>query len=126
MRSPARIHGLSSGSTGGFGRCWQGALGCSSGLISRYRWWRVTGRTVRRWIGNEELWNGNREPGLIHALTCREGIIRWAWDTRHKTAELVRELATMQPHLQVVRLSSPAQTREWVASLTQPVTGSVP
>ena len=88
--------------------------------------WRVTKRTLRRWIGNEELWNGNREPGLFHALTDREGIIRWAWDTRHKTAGLVLELATSQPHLQVVRLSSPAETREWVASLLPPDTGPVP
>lgn len=51
---------------------------------------------LRRWTTCEELWNGNREPGLIHALTSREGIIRWVWGTRRKTAELVPELATTQ------------------------------
>jgi len=44
---------------------------------------RVVGRTVRRVLRREELWNGNREPvGNLFALNPEESIIRWAW-TKH-------------------------------------------
>lgn len=79
--------------------------------------WRVIRRTTLRWLRDEEIWNGNREPGLFHALTDREGIIRWAWDTRYKTAQLVQELTGT--HLEIVRLRSPAQTRAWVEAISR-------
>ena len=39
---------------------------------------RVVRRTITRSRTRLELWNGNTEPGLWHAVTNREGIIRWA------------------------------------------------
>jgi hypothetical protein len=50
---------------------------------------RVVRRTIRRARTREQLWNGNVEPGLLHALTNDEGIIRWAWKTRAKYREIV-------------------------------------
>src|SRR3546814_4713935 len=46
---------------------------------------RVAGRTLRRAITREELWNGNREPlaGLVRWHPERN-IIRWAW-VQHST-----------------------------------------
>ena len=44
---------------------------------------RVVGRTWRRVLRRQELWNGNREPiGNLFALNPEESIIRWAW-TKH-------------------------------------------
>lgn len=76
--------------------------------------WRVTKRTVWRWLTRAELWNGNRERSLWGALTDREGIIRWAWNTHHLTAERIETLLKESTHLVIVRLKSPRETRLWL------------
>ncbi len=76
--------------------------------------WRVTRRTVWRWLTRAELWNGNRERSLWGALTDKTGIIRWAWDTHRLTRERVEALLAEGTHLMVVRLRSPHEARLWL------------
>lgn len=75
---------------------------------------RVTRRTIQRSRTREELWNGNIEPGLWHALTDDEGIIRWAYQHRHSFRTRVPAAAQTYPHLQVVRLRNQREVDRWV------------
>ena len=76
--------------------------------------WRVVKRTLKRWATREELWNGNREPGLWHAFTHKEGIARWAWETYELTEERVRQLEASGAQIDIVRLRSPRQASAWL------------
>lgn len=76
---------------------------------------RVIRRTVRRRVRREVLWNGNREPGLIHAICAPEGIIRWAVRTRRKYRILVADAASQRPDLVVVRLGATRDVDSWVS-----------
>jgi len=83
---------------------------------------RVVRRTVSRRVRRTRLWNGNVEPSLWRAFTDREGIVRWAWDTRHKYDDLPAQLtASGRPDLTVVRLRSPAEAERWLATVQRPV-----
>lgn len=81
--------------------------------------WQVIGRTVRRRLGRQVLWNGNREPPLCTMLTDREHIIRWAWSTHPKTATRVAELLHKHPDLVIVRLTSRSDVEHWLAGALQ-------
>ena len=78
---------------------------------------RVIRRTVRRRILNQELWNGNREPGLWHAFTHREGIVRWACDTHTPNRLRLAGIEAEPGHLQVIRQRTPSQTAGWLEML---------
>ncbi|NIV29785.1 MAG: adenylate kinase, partial [Anaerolineae bacterium] len=79
---------------------------------------RVTWRTIRRSVLQEELWNGNREQ-LGKALFDRESIIWWALSTyrRRKRQYPVLLEQPEHAHLHVVRLTSPRATEEWLDGL---------
>jgi hypothetical protein len=79
--------------------------------------WRVVVRTVRRTRSRELLWNGNVEPGLWHAVSDPEGIIRWSIATRGKYRRLVPEVEAANPGLTVVRLRSRGAVERWVGAL---------
>ncbi|MGQ0432995.1 MAG: shikimate kinase [Microthrixaceae bacterium] len=70
---------------------------------------QVIGRTLRRAVRREELWNGNREPlRNLYRWDPTKNIIRWAW-TRHGV--YADRFATAQgdpayAHLSFVRLRS--------------------
>lgn len=81
---------------------------------------RLVRRTVVRRIRREELWNGNRETPLHTVLTDRDHVIRWAIDTRHKTAERVAALGDEHPALPVVRLRSRAEVDRWTRRIAVP------
>ena len=52
---------------------------------------QVVGRTLRRTITREELWNGNREPlSNLYQLDPHRSIIRWAWTQHDKYQGPVR------------------------------------
>jgi adenylate kinase family enzyme len=79
---------------------------------------RVTWRTLQRSATREELWNGNRER-LWEGFFGRDSIVWWALRTYHRKK---REYPVLfrQPefaHLSVVRLGSPRNAREWLASV---------
>lgn len=75
---------------------------------------QVIRRTVIRRLRRETLWNGNREPPLWTIFTVPDNIIRWAWQTHHRSAERVRALVRERPELTVVRLSSRKEIDDWL------------
>jgi adenylate kinase family enzyme len=86
-----------------------------------YPRWRVMrqviGRTVRRLITREELWNGNREP-LSNFMTIdpQRSILAWSW-TQHREYRDRFAAAASDPandHLEFVRLRNPRDTRALV------------
>lgn len=75
---------------------------------------QVVRRTVVRRLRRQQLWNGNTEPPLWTVLTDREHIVRWAWQTRNKTAARVERLRDRRPELPIVRLRSHAAAEKWL------------
>lgn len=80
--------------------------------------WQLTRRTFRRAIGQEELWNGNRES-LRQALFSRDSIILWALKTYRRRREEYPALfeGPTYAHLTVVHLRSPRSPHAWVEGL---------
>ncbi len=78
---------------------------------------RVLGRTLRRVVTREELWNGNRESwrGMFSRVP-EDNVILWAW-TRHAPTreryEVMLRDGTWQ-HLSVRRLRTPADVRTFI------------
>ena len=78
---------------------------------------RVIGRTLRRAVRRQELWNGNREPWSNWlTLDPERSIILWSW-TQHanyriRYAEAMADRALA--HLTFFRLRSPAEVREFL------------
>lgn len=81
---------------------------------------QVIGRTLRRSITREELWNGNREPFANFVRWDPErNIIRWAW-TQHDKYEQRYGSAMTDPryaHIDFVRLRNRADAAGFVAGL---------
>jgi adenylate kinase family enzyme len=75
---------------------------------------QVVRRTVVRRLRRQQLWNGNMEPPLWTIFTDRGHIVRWAWQTRAKTATRIGELRNRRPELPVVRLRSRAAAERWL------------
>jgi adenylate kinase family enzyme len=78
---------------------------------------RVIRRTVRRARSGETLWNGNVEPGIVHAFTAPEGIVVWAIRTRRKYRREVPALEPLHPRLHIVRVRSQREADEWLGRL---------
>lgn len=78
---------------------------------------RVTGRTVRRAITQEELWNQNREH-FRESIFSRESIILWALTTycRRRRETPVLLARPEHAHLAVVHLRSPRAASRWLAT----------
>ncbi|MBY4128697.1 AAA family ATPase [Rhodococcus fascians] len=79
-------------------------------------------RTLRRRLGRRELWNGNIEPPLHRIFFERDHIIRWAWRTYPKTAELVHRADGSRPELIIVRFRSHSEVDAWIAHQLTPLT----
>jgi adenylate kinase family enzyme len=81
---------------------------------------QVIGRTLRRVVSREELWNGNREPwSNLYRFDPQRSIIRWTW-TQHGKYHTRYEAAMTDPalaHLTGVRLRSHAEAAAWVNGL---------
>lgn len=79
---------------------------------------RLLVRTLRRSLGFETLWNGNRERFWLQ-FASRDSIIVWMFTTHwKKRATYVALLAEPRhAHLQWVRLRSPAATAAWLNTL---------
>jgi hypothetical protein len=78
---------------------------------------RVVVRTLRRRLRREVLWNGNTEPPLRAVFTDPDHIVRWAWKTRHATAERVAAVLEERPELVVVRLRTASEVKRWSGTL---------
>lgn len=78
---------------------------------------RVLGRTLRRVVTREELWNGNRESwrGMFSRVP-EDNVILWAWTrhapTRDRYEAMLRD-GTWQ-HLSVRRLRTSAEVRAFI------------
>jgi adenylate kinase family enzyme len=79
---------------------------------------RVTRRTAKRVLTQEELWSGNRESWRT-SFASKDSVIWWAattWTRRRREIPLL--LARPEfAHLKLLRFTSPEQTDRWVASL---------
>jgi adenylate kinase family enzyme len=75
---------------------------------------RVVRRTAQRRLRGTVLWNGNHEPSLSSFFTDPDHIVRWAWRTRHATAERVSDAVVSRADLPVVRLRSQPEVDRWV------------
>jgi len=85
---------------------------------------RVLGRTLRRSLTREELWNGNRES--LRIAFSRDSIVWWVLKTHRSHRRKWPDRLAGQPHLSVVRLRSPREVRRWVQSIqaTESMSGS--
>ena len=89
--------------------------------LPRHRVMRqVAARTLRRRLRRTELWNGNREPPLRTILTDPEHIVRWAWNTHHRTGERVAGLRAERPELPIVRLRGRREVDDWLVRWCAP------
>jgi adenylate kinase family enzyme len=85
---------------------------------------RVVWRTFSRIVRREELWNGNRES--LRTALSRESIVWWVITQHGKYRQKWPDRYTTLPHLQVVRLHSPREVRDWLQSIqpTDSMSGS--
>lgn len=84
---------------------------------------QVVGRTVRRSLRREVLWNGNIEPPLWTILRDKDHVVRWAWASHRMTAARVHDLARRRPALPIVRLRSRGDAARWLAGSLAPAGG---
>jgi adenylate kinase family enzyme len=75
-------------------------------------------RTLRRVFLHEELWNKNKEHFRSQFLSS-DSLFIWAIKTYPKRKKLYPELFSKAKfsHLNIVRLKSPNQTKQWLSSL---------
>jgi adenylate kinase family enzyme len=82
---------------------------------------QIVGRTLRRAITRQKLWNGNREPlSNFYRWNPERNVIRWAWTKYDAQNEQYRE-APKNPryaHLQFVFLHSHAESEEYLRGLS--------
>jgi adenylate kinase family enzyme len=85
---------------------------------------RVTWRTLRRSITREELWNGNRESFRI--AFSRDSIVWWVIRNHGSHRKKWPKRVAPLTHLQVIRLRSAGQVRDWLQSIqaTDSMSGS--
>ncbi len=76
---------------------------------------RVLRRSIRRALLREQLWHGNREPGLHRVLVDPDHIVRWSWRTHPTTAARVEALVRRRPELPIVRLRGGREASQWLA-----------
>jgi len=76
---------------------------------------RVLRRSLRRALLREPIFNGNTE-GLRDWLDP-EHPVRWAWSTHSLLRSRVLAALEQRPDLTLVRLTSPARARRWLATL---------
>lgn len=83
---------------------------------------QVAGRSIRRVVRREELWNGNRERVRnLLAWDPETSIIRWSWTSHHKYRAKYDD-GRVDPrwsHITFIRLGSHAEAAELVAEVSR-------
>ena len=82
--------------------------------------WRLTTRTLKRAITQEELWNGNRERFWWHfKLWSDESLFHWLFKTYWRRKREYPQLFAMleHSHLHVIQFRNPKQSQEWFAQM---------
>lgn len=87
---------------------------------------RLLARTVRRSLGSETLWNGNRERFWVQ-FASRDSIIVWMFETHWKRRKAYPALlaAPEHAHLRSLRFSSPREAQAWLEALGAAPRGNV-
>ena len=76
--------------------------------------WQVSTRTWRRVRTGEVLWNGNRET--LRQQFTRYSLPWFVLTTYRRRRRNFAKLEAEYPHLQVVRMRTPAETAAWLES----------
>ncbi|WP_345306856.1 AAA family ATPase [Candidatus Villigracilis saccharophilus] len=82
--------------------------------------WRLLTRTIRRWVTQEELWNGNREQFWGHfKIWSEESLFHWLfksyWRRKRETPQLLA--LTEHVHLKVFHFQKPNETENWLKNI---------
>jgi hypothetical protein len=85
-------------------------------LSLRIKLARLARRTARRWLRNEELWNGNRET-FANAFWGREALFPWAVQSHFVQ---VREWPARFANRPLVRLRTPSEVAAWLSGFCEP------
>lgn len=87
---------------------------------------RVVGRTLRRVVTREELWNGNRERwSNLWSRDPYRSIIAWTWTNHAHVRERNEALMAVAPPEQAwLRMRTPAETARWLAGVSPAATSS--
>jgi adenylate kinase family enzyme len=82
--------------------------------------WRLLTRTIRRWITQEDLWNGNRENFWWHLkLWSEESLFHWLFKSYWRRKREIPQLLALAEysHLKVFHFRTPNETNEWLAKI---------
>lgn len=85
---------------------------------------QVIGRTLRRSLRSEELWNGNLEPPLHTVFSDPEHVVRWAWSRRHKTRQRISAALETRPDLPIVHVRSHRDSQAWLGEVLPQALGN--
>ena len=82
---------------------------------------RLLRRTLSRSILRTRMWNGNVEKPIWRMLgsTPEESILAWQTATLHKWSERFPAVQERFPHLTIVRLTHPRETKRWLRAQTE-------
>ena len=79
---------------------------------------RLVGRTLRRVITRQELWNGNRENLWPHLkLWSDESMIGWYFRSWGRRRRETPTLLAAHPHLHVLHFRTPAETEKYLEKM---------
>ena len=79
---------------------------------------QIVGRTLRRLVTRQSLWNGNREAWRnLLTIDPKRSIIAWAWTQHASYRDRYVAAAARHPELRFVRLRSPAEATTLLRSL---------
>jgi adenylate kinase family enzyme len=81
-------------------------------------YWQLIGRTLRRILSREELWNGNRET-FRDAFFSKDSLFLYAYSSRKRQRTNYPKVF-LQPehaHLQVIHLKSRGETKRWLEKI---------
>jgi hypothetical protein len=79
--------------------------------------WRWARRTVRRIGTREEFWPGTGNRESVRNALRRDGLLWWILSTHQGRRSTMQARMRAWPHITWIRLRSPAEADQWLASL---------
>jgi adenylate kinase family enzyme len=82
--------------------------------------WRLTKRTIKRAIKQEELWNGNRERFWWHLkIWSDESLFHWLFKTYWRRKQEYPQLFALPEysHLHIIHFKTTGETQTWLTGL---------
>lgn len=83
--------------------------------------WRLTTRTIKRAVTQEELWNGNRERFWWHfKLWSDESLFKWLFKSYWRRKREYPQLLALPEyaHLTLIHFKTPQEANEWLKKLS--------